>query len=157
MVLHEGKNRVNPVEGLIMRAVGRGFKVCLFRFAKGPGEVRAELRDRMPGSLEVHEMWNALPRTVEGPDADVERQRHGWEQAAAAIASGQFQLVILEELPALIGGGAIAASEVLECLLQRPAGLHVAITGMDITESLVASADIVTKVGTLKANRDNAG
>jgi cob(I)alamin adenosyltransferase len=146
-----GKGKTTAALGLIFRALGHGFKVCLIQFIKGSwqgGEIESAKRFR--DLLEVHVMgkgftWNGL-----GKEEHIQAGRKAWEFARGIIESGKYQLVILDELTYLMKYGMVPEEEIVNCLNNRPDGLHVLVTGRDAPDSLVDAADLVTEVKEVK-------
>lgn len=151
VVEHEEPYRATPTDGLILRAVGRGFQVCLIRFAEGLGEIPATSQNRIKEFLDVHELWKNFQNTNENLTPPVEDLRAAWKEAVGIISSGHFHLVILEELSTLLDHDAISEAEVLQFLRNRPPDQHIAITGTNIPEWLASAADTVTHIATVRA------
>lgn len=67
-----------------------------------------------------------------------------WSVVATALQSGQYQLIVLDELPGLIKAGLLEESVVIHAIAQRADKVNVVVTGMDIPQSLLTIADQVT-------------
>jgi cob(I)alamin adenosyltransferase len=76
--------------------------------------------------------------------------RAAWDTARAEIASGERDLVVLDELTYTFHYGFLSVDEVLEALGKRPAPVHVVITGRNAPEALVQAADLVTEMTLVK-------
>jgi cob(I)alamin adenosyltransferase len=76
--------------------------------------------------------------------------RECWEMAREKIASGQYDIVVLDEMTYPMSYGWIAVEEVIDTLRQRPEGLHVIITGRDAPQELIDFADLVTEMREVK-------
>ena len=76
--------------------------------------------------------------------------REGWQTCKARINSGDYHVVILDELTYPITFGWLDVEEVLETLRMRPAGLHIVITGRDAHPALIEAADLVTEMREIK-------
>jgi cob(I)alamin adenosyltransferase len=146
-----GKGKTTAALGLIFRALGHGFKVCLIHFIKGTwksGEF--ESAKRFDDLLEVHVLgkgftWNARPK-----EEHIESGRRAWAVAKERIGSGKFRLVVLDELTYLMNYHMVSEDEIVGFLKNRPEGLHVLVTGRDAPASLVSAADLVTEVREIK-------
>ena len=81
---------------------------------------------------------------------DIEKDKamalDGWRQAREKIASGSYDVVVLDELTYPIALGWLPLDEVLDALRNRPEGVHVVITGRKAPERLLAFADLVTEM-----------
>jgi cob(I)alamin adenosyltransferase len=146
----DGKGKTTAALGLALRAVGHGLRVLMVQFVKADqptGEALAALRLTPEFSLRamgcgfVFDEWT--------PE-DVMAARQAWEASRESLASGEWQLVILDELTYCLREDVVPTGEVLAALSSRPAGVHVAITGRDAPEALIAAADLVTEMRALK-------
>jgi len=73
-----------------------------------------------------------------------------WQICKDAILSGEDDIIILDELTYILTYGWVAVEEVVEVLRQRPAMLHVIITGRDAPAELIEYADLVTEMQVIK-------
>jgi cob(I)alamin adenosyltransferase len=73
-----------------------------------------------------------------------------WEEARQAIASGQWDLVILDEINYAIGYGMLDPAKVVEGLKQKPEQVHVILTGRNAHPTIVELADTVTEMKQVK-------
>ena len=75
---------------------------------------------------------------------------HAWQRSKELIASGDQAIVILDELTYVINYGFVPLDEVLAALRDRPAYVHVIISGRNAPEELLAIADLVTEMKSIK-------
>jgi cob(I)alamin adenosyltransferase len=73
-----------------------------------------------------------------------------WAEARQAILSGDWDMVVLDEINYAIGYGMLDPAKVAETLQQRPEMVHVILTGRNAHPSLVAIADTVTEMRQVK-------
>ncbi len=147
----DGKGKTTAALGQVFRAVGHGFKVCILQFLKGNwkyGEM--ETAKKFPGLLEFHTLGRGFTWRSENIEQDILVAKRAWEFAKENIASGKFKMIVLDELTYLISYGIIDETEVLECLRNRPDGLHVIVTGRDASTRLKDLADLVTEMKEVK-------
>ena len=76
--------------------------------------------------------------------------KHGWEVAKEKINSGDYHLILLDEITYPVSFGWIDVNEVVEVLRNRPEMLHVVLTGRDAEPELVEVADLVTEMKEIK-------
>ena len=74
----------------------------------------------------------------------------GWAVCRTVLASGEYDLLIFDELTYALNYGWLDPGAVLEAIRARPAGTHVVITGRDAPEALIAAADLVTEMRLIK-------
>jgi cob(I)alamin adenosyltransferase len=145
-----GKGKTTAALGMVFRALGRGLRVAVVQFIKGKWKTGERLfAERLPG-LAFHVM--GLGFTWESDDLakDKAAARAAWDTARAEIASGERDLVVLDELTYTFHYDFLSVEEVLEALAARPAHVHVVITGRNAPEPLVQAADLVTEMKLVK-------
>ncbi len=76
--------------------------------------------------------------------------REGWELARQKILSGNYDLVVLDEMTYVFKYGWLPWEEVQETFDQRPAGMHIVVTGRYASPELIAYADMVSEVTDVK-------
>ncbi len=89
--------------------------------------------------------WNTQNR-----DADIATARKGWAEAQRMIESGEYQMVILDELNTVLKYEYLPLDEVLAVLTARPEMLHVVVTGRHAPDALIDAADLVTEMRIVK-------
>ena len=154
----DGKGKSTAAFGLALRAHGRhhvhGKAVKIFQFMKVPSARFGE-----------HRMFEQLGMPIEGlgdgfswKSKDLEHSaqlaRQGWQRAKAAIMSGEYFMVVLDEFtyPLIYGwmesiGG---VEEVVQTLFDRPTHVHVVITGRRCPPEIIELADTVTEMTMIK-------
>ncbi|HTX75187.1 MAG TPA: cob(I)yrinic acid a,c-diamide adenosyltransferase, partial [Terracidiphilus sp.] len=81
---------------------------------------------------------------------DIRLVEAAWDEARAAIESGEWEMVILDEINYAIGYGMLDAAKVAEALRAKPAMVHVILTGRNAHPLLVELADTVTEMREVK-------
>jgi cob(I)alamin adenosyltransferase len=89
--------------------------------------------------------WNTQDR-----EADIATARKGWSEACRMIESGEYQMVILDELNTVLKYEYLPLDEVLDVFSKRPDMLHVVVTGRHAPEGLIEAADLVTEMRIVK-------
>lgn len=144
-----GKGKTTAALGQVLRAVGHGFKVCVIQFIKGrwpTGEAKAcEALEH----VEFHTMGSGFTWR-EDPEETKRMAEAGWALAAEKILGGAYDLVVLDELTYLITYGLVDEARILTVIHQRPAKIHLVITGREASPALVAAADLVTEMRVIK-------
>ncbi|MDQ1239689.1 MAG: cob(I)alamin adenosyltransferase [Thermodesulfobacteriota bacterium] len=147
----DGKGKTTAALGQVFRALGHGFKVCVLQFLKGTwkyGELEAA--KRFPDLLEIHTLGRGFTWRSDNIQQDIQVAKEAWDFAKQVIASRKFKLVVLDELTYLISYGMVDEKDILECLKNRPEGLHVIVTGRDASSGLKDLADLVTEMKAIK-------
>ena len=150
----DGKGKTTASLGLALRALGHGWKVMVIQFTKGDsGTTYGEIASagKFIEKLEVHQF--GMDRVVYKHNVcieDYKEAKKGWELAKQAIQSGEYQLVILDELNICVAMNMIKVSEVKEVLLNKPESLEIVLTGRYAHPELVALAHLVTEMKPIK-------
>jgi iron complex transport system ATP-binding protein len=146
----DGKGKSTAAFGTALRAVARGWSVCVIQFVKsGRWKVGEEQSARRLGV----EWWSIGDGfTWDSPDMDRTEAiaREAWRAAREKLASGGFQLVILDEVTYPINWGWIPVAEVVAAITARPEAVNVILTGRDAPDELVEVADTVTEMRSRK-------
>lgn len=149
-----GKGKTTAALGTAFRAVGQGLKVLMVQFIKGSwhyGELDAAKllgEDR----FQILPMGRGFVKVgAEKPDPeDVRLVEEAWRFARAKIESGEFDLVILDEINYAVSYKMLDAAEVAETLKRKPAMVHVILTGRNAHPAIVECADLVTEMREVK-------
>jgi len=148
-----GKGKTTAAMGTALRAVGNGMKVLMLQFIKGSwhyGELDAV--QAFGPNFVLKQMGRGFVK-VGGAETDPEDIRlveAAWAEAREAIYSGEWDMVILDEINYAIGYGMLDAAVVAEALSQRPDKVNVILTGRDAHPLLVELADTVTEMREIK-------
>jgi cob(I)alamin adenosyltransferase len=145
-----GKGKTTAALGLAWRALGRDLPVAIVQFVKGKWKTGERLfAERTPALL-----FRVMGRGFTWESDDLSRDRDAaqaaWAESRALIAGGAHDVVILDELTYVLNYGFVPLAAVLETLAARPRHVTVAITGRSAPDALVAVADVVTEMRSLK-------
>jgi cob(I)alamin adenosyltransferase len=148
-----GKGKTTAAMGTALRAVGSGLKVLMLQFLKGSwhyGELDAvqAFGDRFV----IKQMGRGFVK-VGGAETDPEDIRlveSCWREAEEAIGSGEWDLVVLDEINYAIAYHMLDAEKVAEALRRKPESVHVILTGRSAHPTIVELADTVTEMREVK-------
>ncbi|HZZ37599.1 MAG TPA: cob(I)yrinic acid a,c-diamide adenosyltransferase [Acidobacteriaceae bacterium] len=148
-----GKGKTTAAMGTALRAVGNGMRVLMLQFLKGSwhyGELDAV--KAFGENFVMRQMGRGFVK-IGGAETDPEDIRlvgEAWAEARAAILSGEWDLVVLDEINYAIGYGMLDPAEVVATLKEKPEMVHVILTGRNAHASLVEIADTVTEMRQVK-------
>jgi cob(I)alamin adenosyltransferase len=148
-----GKGKTTAALGTAMRAVGNGMRVLILQFLKGSwhyGELDAATA--FGPNFVLKQMGRGFVK-VGGADTDPEDTRmveEAWQEARDAIYSGEWDMVVLDEINYAIHYKMLDAATVAEALKGRPEMVHVILTGRSAHPLLVELADTVTEMKEVK-------
>ncbi len=146
----DGKGKSTAAFGTAMRAVARGWKVAVIQFLKsGEWSVGEEKVGRQIGID-----WWALGDGFTWDSEDMEESeaiaREAWSVAKSKIISGEYDVIILDEITYPINWGWVDLGQVLETIRSRPEKVNLILTGRDAPQALIDLADTVTEMRKVK-------
>jgi cob(I)alamin adenosyltransferase len=148
-----GKGKTTAAMGTALRAVGQGMRVLMLQFLKGSwhyGELDAvkAFGDRFV----MRQMGRGFVKVggAETDPEDVRMVEEAWSEAERAIASGEWDLVVLDEINYAISYGMLDPAKVVLALQKRPEMVHVILTGRNAHASIIEVADTVTEMRQVK-------
>jgi cob(I)alamin adenosyltransferase len=150
----EGKGKTSAALGIAFRAYGHQMPVCIVQFIKPPsvtGEALAA--GRIGPEIEFVSLGKGF---VTGPGKAIPLSQHqkAAEEALALarqrMVSGVCDILVLDEINYAIQLGLIDSSAVLDLIKNKPQSLHLVLTGRSAHPELIAVADMVTEMRSLK-------
>lgn len=147
-----GKGKTTASLGLALRAVGHGFKVRILQFMKGStvyGEL--ETARRLAPLLSIEQVGRDTFVSRANPAAeDVRLAREGFAKAREVLLSGEYDLVILDELNCAVDFGLIPLEEVKDLIRSKPLHTELILTGRGAHPDIIDMADLVTEMREIK-------
>ncbi len=148
-----GTGKTTAALGTGLRAVGVGMRVLMLQFLKGSWHY-GELDGVLPfgDNFVLKQLGRGFVKVggAETDPEDLKMVQDAWEESKSAILSGEWDLVILDEINYAIGYGMLDPEEVRTALLARPEMVHVILTGRNAHPTLVEIADTVTEMREVK-------
>ena len=146
----DGKGKTTAALGIALRACGYGMKVIMLQFFKGKwkyGELRSAPK---LGTFEIQPMGQGF--TWESKDVEVDKAmvRTAWQAAKEKILSGNYDVVILDEINYALSYGFLPVEDIVDFLTKKPPMLHVILTGRDAKQEIIEIADLVTEMRQIK-------
>jgi len=148
-----GKGKTTAAMGTALRAVGNGMRVLMLQFLKGSwhyGELDAA--KAFGDKFVMKQMGRGFVKVggAETDPEDIRMVEAAWEEARQAINSGQWDLVVLDEINYAISYGMLDPAKVAEALKGKPEQVHVILTGRNAHPTIVELADTVTEMKQVK-------
>lgn len=148
-----GKGKTTAALGTAFRAAGNGMRVLILQFLKGSWHYGELDSAKVLGSdFVIRQMGRGFVK-VGGAETDPEDTRmvvEAWTEAAEAIGSGDWDLVVLDEINYAIGYKMLDPEVVAEVLRAKPQMVNVILTGRNAHPLLVDLADTVTEMREVK-------
>jgi len=148
-----GKGKTTAAMGTALRAVGNGMRVLMLQFIKGSwhyGELDAA--KALGSNFILKQMGRGFVKVggAEPDPEDVRLVQAAWDEAREAIYSGEWDMVVLDEINYAISYKMLDPAVVAEALRNRPEMVHVILTGRNAPSLLVELADTVTEMREVK-------
>ncbi len=147
----EGKGKSSSAIGMVFRAAGWGMKVCVIQFIKGQWQTGEQKAAQRFDNIEWHALGDGFTWDTKNPQQDIATNRRIWELGKEKILSGEFDLVLLDEINYCCGYGWLSGREIAEFILQhKPAWQHLILTGRNAPAEVIDVADTVTEMRAVK-------
>ncbi|MEO5339735.1 MAG: cob(I)yrinic acid a,c-diamide adenosyltransferase [Magnetococcus sp. MYC-9] len=147
----DGKGKSSSAFGMVLRAAGWQQRVCVIQFIKKASRKTGEQQAALRLGIE----WLTLGDGFTWNSPDLARDRATsqriWQLCREKIRSGHYDMIVLDEINAVLSWGWLSVTEVIACLQQeKPAALHLILTGRNAPAELIAAADTVTDMVSVK-------
>lgn len=149
-----GKGKTTAALGQAMRAAGQGLRVLIIQFIKGRrgyGEMEALKKF---DNIELRRTGLGLIKDGEDLEPHRKAARQGWDMAQSEVNSGEWDMVVLDEIWVAAKRGFVSAEEVADLIKNKPPRLHLVLTGRYCPEALYDLADMVTVMQAIKHHMD---
>ena len=148
-----GKGKTTCALGLMMRAAGQGLRCCMVQFMKSRNDRYGEHLSAEKLGIEVHTMGDGFTWDTKNPEQDRQTARNTWNLCVEKLRSGDYDLLVFDELVYVLGYDMLPLSDVLNeirAARETQPALHIVVTGRDAPAELIAAADLVTEMKEIK-------
>lgn len=146
------KGKTTAALGLAFRAMGRGFKTYIGQFMKGQEYSELKAAEMCKPYITIEQYGKDTFIHVHNPplEEDVKMARKGLEKAKKAMKSGQYDIVVFDEINTAHFFNLITTEEMLEIIDAKPEGVEVIFTGRYAPQAVIDAADLVTEMLEIK-------
>lgn len=157
----DGKGKTSSALGIALRSCGHNMRVSMVQFVKSATNSGEELAaQRLKPEFEMITAGRGFVN-IPGDNVPLPEHHRAAEEAFALaqqrVMSGYWDVVILDEINVALGLGLLDVSKVLSLLRNKPHRLHIILTGRGAHADLIAQADLVTEMRSLKHPYDDRG
>ncbi len=146
----DGKGKSSSAFGVVARALGWGQKVGIVQFIKGKWKTgEREFFARFP-EIDWHTMGDGFTWDTQDREQDTQAAMEAFAHACAMMASGEYDLIVLDEINIALRYDYLDAAAVRDGLEGRAKQTSVILTGRDAKPSLMEYADLVTEMVEVK-------
>jgi len=150
-----GKGKTTAAFGLAVRAVGAGKKVFIGQFVKGKPYSEIEAINKYLPMIEIKQYGLDCFIINEPEEKDFIAANIGVEEISKVIHSGDYDIVIMDELNIALYYKLIDLNNVLEILKNKPKHVEIIITGRYAPSEIIEIADLVTEMKEVKHYYNN--
>jgi cob(I)alamin adenosyltransferase len=146
-----GKGKSTAAFGLMLRALGHGWRVGVVQFVKGAWETgERKALDAFGDRIVWHSMGEGFTWETQDKARDIAAAERAFAKARELIADESIRLIVLDELNIALRYDYLPLAEVVAVLSARRPGLHIVVTGRNAKPELIAAADLVTEMTLVK-------
>ena len=147
----DGKGKSSSAFGVVIRSVARNWNVAVIQFLKsGRWNTGEEKICREKLGVDWWAIGEGFSWESEDLSEDEAVAQAAWAHAKECIASGKYQLVVLDEVTYPANWGWISKEEIVSAVKGRPEKTNVVITGRNAPPEFVEVADTVTEMRNVK-------
>ncbi len=147
LVVHtgDGKGKSTAGFGVAIRAAGHGQRVGVVQFVKGTWKTGEQAALARFPEIEHVISGEGFTWDTQDRDKDLAAAKRGLDEARRMVSSGDYDVVVLDELNFALHVDQLALDDVLDLLRARPEHVSVIVTGRGANPEVVALADTVTE------------
>ena len=153
LIVHTGfgKGKSTAAFGLVLRALGRGWKIGVVQFIKGAWQTGERTALERFGDLVTwRTMGEGFTWETQDRGRDIAAAQRAWAVARQMMADPQIRLLVLDELNIALRYDYLPLADVVAALKARRPGLHIVVTGRNAKAELIEAADLVTEMTLVK-------
>jgi cob(I)alamin adenosyltransferase len=152
LIVHTGpgKGKSTAAFGLVLRALGHGWKVGVVQFVKGAWETgERRILERFDG-VSWHTMGEGFTWETQDRARDIAAATRAWNKARELMADASIRLIVLDELSIALRYDYLSLADVITALRERRGDLNIIVTGRNAKPELIEIADLVTEMTLVK-------
>ena len=152
LIVHtgKGKGKTTAAMGLVLRALGKGLRVAVVQFIKGQWETGEKLALARFENCRFYTLGEGFTWETQDKERDIKAVRNAWQRARRLIEDGSCDLLLLDEINIALRYDYLPLEELLEVLANKPAALHVVLTGRNAPQGLIEASDLTTDMTEIK-------
>ncbi|WP_316196766.1 cob(I)yrinic acid a,c-diamide adenosyltransferase [Bradyrhizobium sp. SZCCHNS3053] len=153
LIVHtgKGKGKSTAAWGLMLRALGRGFRIGVVQFGKGAWETgERKAIQKFGDQVSWHTLGEGFTWETQDRARDVAAAERAWAKAKELMADPSIRLLVLDELNIALRYDHLPTADIVATLAARRPDLHVVVTGRNAKPELIEAADLVTEMNLVK-------
>ncbi|MCX7793815.1 MAG: cob(I)yrinic acid a,c-diamide adenosyltransferase [Thermodesulfovibrionales bacterium] len=143
-----GKGKTTAALGLALRAAGAGLRVFIAQFIKSRRCSEHRALERFKDLITVKLYGTGFIKGKE--KEEIRAARRGLEEVRGIIHSGDYEMVILDEINIATHSGLISTEDLLDLIENKPSRVELVLTGRYADARIIKKADLVTEMKDIK-------
>ncbi len=145
----EGKGKTSLAVGMVVRAIGSGFKVLFIQFMKSIPTGELEILKNFPDMIDIYRCSTGF--VYEKPDdTQTKIMKECIQEIEQKILTNKYDVIVFDEFSVAISLGLISNEDAKKLLTLKPSNAELIITGRDAPEWLIEKSDLVTEMKNIK-------
>ena len=145
-----GKGKSSSAFGVMARGWARGWNVGVVQFVKSGQWKTGERKLADHLAIEWHTLGDGFTWESDDLEATAEAGRQAWAVATEKLVSGDYDLLIFDEITYIMTFGWVPVATVVKAIVERSPKTNVVCTGRDAPQELIDIADTVTEMTLVK-------
>ncbi len=146
----DGKGKTTAALGLALRAAGAGLRTYIGQFVKGMKYSELESLKRFADLITIRQYGRDCFIYKDPDEEDIRAAREGLEEVRKVMASGEYDVIILDEATIATYYDLFSVDDLLDVIKKRPEGVELVITGRKADPRIMEAADLVTEMKEIK-------
>ncbi len=147
----DGKGKSSSAFGMVFRAAAWGMRVCVIQFIKGKWKTGEQKAAERFDNIEWHALGDGFTWRTQNPEQDRATTSAIWELCQRKLRSHAYDLLVFDEIHCCCAYGWLSAHEVADFIRrEKPAWMHLILTGRDAPAEIIELADTVTEMHACK-------
>lgn len=151
----DGKGKTTAAMGLALRAYGAGLNVYIAQFVKGMKYSELITFEKLKDHITIKQYGRGCFIKNEPTEEDCRAAQEGLEEVRNLMASGRYQVMILDEANIATFYSLFSVEDLLELIRQKPDDMELIITGRRADPRIIEAADLVTEMKEIKHYYNN--
>jgi len=145
-----GKGKTTAALGLALRAAGAGSKILMAQFIKKSKCCEHKALERFNDLVTVIQFGSGFVKGSKRTPAELRTAAKGIGQIERLLVSGEYDVVILDEINVAVHAGLVSADTVLRIIDEKPEHVEIVLTGRYADKRIIRKADLVTEMKEVK-------
>lgn len=145
-----GKGKTTACMGLALRAAGAGLRVFIGQFMKNGDYSELKAIEMLSPYIEIKQLGSEHFVFGKPSEDDLRLAANGFELCRKNMLSGEFDLIILDEINVAQSLGLVSLKSVLDLMDEKPENVELIMTGRGAAQEVIEKADLVTEMREIK-------